>query len=218
MANALSERGYGMNWLDNLFMGFHTHLATGIGAAIGAFLMYISAQTVKYIRGQKKMNSVEHQIARALKIQELLATSRVKWGADRVYVFQFSNGTYYANKVSQLNMTCTHQSVGPGVATIGDQKTEYLVSQYPEMFADFVTHKCVFKNIEEVDYPTMRSILEAQGVRTFLATSFSCPHNDRKIEGFVGIDYMHREKDGVPEGVCSELSGFAERIGQELRS
>lgn len=215
---AIVHKGVVMDFMDKLVTGIGNHLSTGIGTVIGAFIMYAAAQTVKFIRSYKRRNTVEYQIKRALKVHELLTEARLTWNADRVYVFQFSNGTYYSNNVSQLNMTCTHQSVAPGVAPVAAIKTEYVVTQYPEMFSDFINHNCVFKDIDEIEYPTMRAILQSQGVKTFLATSFSCPTNPAKIEGFIGIDYMHRGKDTVPEEVCRELNGFAERIGAELRS
>jgi len=195
-----------------------TNLSTALGAIIGAFLLYVLTQAGKFTRRYMKRNTIEHQLDTALHIQELLTEARLKWGAARVYVFQFSNGTYYANQVSQLNMTCTHQSVAPGVSTIGESKKEYLVSQYPEMFSDLLNQNCIFKDIDEIDYPTMKAVLMSQGVKTFLATSFSCPSKPTKIEGFVGIDYMTTSKAEVGPEVCNELSGFTERIGEELRS
>jgi hypothetical protein len=214
----LTHAGGKMEILSKFFEGAHAHIASATGAIVGAYVLWVISQTTKFIRSYRRRNTVAYQINKALKIQDLLSHARGEWHADRVYVFQFSNGTYYANNTSQLNMTCTHQSVGAGVAPVVPEKTEYLVTQYPELFTDLMHKKCWQKNTRDVELPPMKAVLEGRGVQSFLMHAFYCEKNPTKIEGFVGVEYMHIAAEDVAEHVCPDLQNFAVRVGEELRS
>lgn len=218
----------GESLLDTVINGAYKYVGEGAGAVLGGAAIYLFASSTLWLRRFKKSHSLTYQLAKAKAIQELLVEVRLRYDADRAYVFQFSNGKTYANDVSQYVMTCTHESVKAGVMQIGSSSNGMLVSQYPELFHNLLLKGCAAINTHSLADPNLQSILSKNGVKHMVTVAFTS-RNGKRLEGFIGLDWNTKDQGLCPcalndsEDCCrcedaSELGGFAERIGFELRN
>lgn len=200
--------------LDKFSIGFWDSLLWGAGAAAGTFVIVASNRMIKWLRAFRKKNTVPYQIEKAVKVQELLVSLRLKLESARTYIVQISNGSYYANTISILNMTCTHQSLHEGVAPVSMYKEGTLLTQAPALTSTLLREGCWNGTVQDLQDPYIHIAMVNQGVTYMIAAPFM----DSKggMEGFVVADYMGE----VPEveEACKTVREYAKRIGFELRS
>jgi len=182
------------------------YMIQGAGVALGVMVLTLFYKASKWIKRSLKKNTMATQMICALRVQDYLTELRVLGDAERAYVFQFSNGTYYLNKMSQYQMTCTHQSVKAGIAPVMVRKQEMLVSHTPQFLKALVTG-CVCLQVKDMTDVYLKTALLRQGVDLMIA----CPMMDTKgnLEGFVGMDFMEdtgNPKIGLSQDALSEVT------------
>jgi len=184
-------------------------LGTAIAVA-GALLRY-----AQKLRKEKRLNSVGHQVGTTVEVSKLLVELRLNTSSARAYVAQLSNGVYYANKVSQLKLTCTHSSVRDGIADVVLNDST-LVSKLPNFFELLVSEGCFCLTYEDVEDIALLHLFEMQGVYMMVVAPFYGTRND--VQGFVGIDYLiDPTGDLDKEARCDIIKKYADRIGYTLK-
>ena len=132
------------------------------------------------------------EVRKSTEIIETLAALRAKMGADRASVFLFHNGNYYMNGDSILKMSCTHQSVAPGISNECHKVTEMLVSSIPEAVEFLVTYDKTKPKMHIIDASKMvtslyKSLLDNQGVQVEIALPI---HNQGQVIGIASLHFL----------------------------
>jgi len=202
---------------------FWNEFVIAVSSFIAAAIIQISIKVSKRIRRWLKYNALPEQISTALNVNTLLTEAKLATGADRAYVYQFSNGTYYSNDVSQLNMTCTHEVVREGVTTIGPQKAEILVTQLPHLFHKLVQGDSMVMRTDDLHDYHWKQMLKDRGTVIFRAIPIL--NSRSQLEGWMGLDFLaphddlfaHIDENGEVDNSQTDLVKIAQRIGHTLR-
>lgn len=151
-------------------------------------------------------------------ILDVLVELRVRVDADRAYVYQFHNGSYFTTKNPVWKMSCTHEVCRAGIAYVAREMQALPVSIMMEYLAglwgdaDTLPHgvenvMCQCANekqtvlwyaIDEIPESMGKSLLRAHGVCCMLLAPLRDGEN---IVGLVGVDYCD-----VTTGEASEFA------------
>lgn len=202
---------------------FWQETVAAIASIAAAVLIQVTIKVSKKMRRWVKYNSLPHQIDTALEVNGLLTEAKVLTGADRVYVYQFSNGKYYTNDVSQLNMTCTHEVVREGVTTLGPSKQEILVTQLPHLFFTLVKGDATLMSTDDLKDYHWKQMMRDRGTATFRAIPI-LDHKGR-LDGWMGLDFLEAHEEvlaqisahGEIDNSQTTLCVLAQRVGHALR-
>lgn len=152
-------------------------------------------------------------------ITNLLDRAALKIHADRVYVFEFHNGSLSMGGLPFLKMTNTYEALAPG-AKSELHKREGMPFQLFHTFVDAIYAEdwlCLDVDDREKKYqPLVYSILEERNVKI----TIRCKITDlqRRVIGYLGIDYCNgtevtREK---AESYVGEMLSIATELGALL--
>jgi hypothetical protein len=73
----------------------------------------------------------------------------VQTKADRAFVVQFHNGTYYINKANQMKMSCTHEIVKEGISREQENLQDVILSRTPIVAIDLLSKPYVRVSIQK---------------------------------------------------------------------
>jgi len=134
--------------------------------------------------------TITRTVGNITQVVERLAELRSALGADRACVFQFHNGDYFINGSPILRMSCTHESVAPGVAGIKVHSRDIMVNHVVESL----------EFLQEFDRTSLPSVLDitglpecfyksavlSQGVETVVQYPL---YKEEHVVGLVGVSF-----------------------------
>lgn len=207
-----------------------------VASLFGGVLLYFYKRIKKIvfmlITGFKSRfnKTIPAMIQRDMEIYNQLFDIKAKTEADRVFIFQFHNGSYYTNSASQMKMSCTHEVVSEGISRESRNMQDLILSQFAAFTGELINESFVVLNRDNIDKYSFGMLLRSQGAKT---AAFSLFTYDGIVEGFLGIVYlddvpMDRRKTDIPvqnnrrkdhsEGcIASIAESYASRIGFLLR-
>lgn len=156
---------------------------------LGIF-MFLAWKVRSWIVNVNWKCSVKTTLGCITQVVERLAEVRAKLDADRAYVFQFHNGNYFVNGSPILRMSCTHESVAPGVATIREHSQDIMINHVLEAvsFLSDYERGALPKILKTADLPECfyKTALASQGV----GVSIHMPlYKDDRIVGMLGVSF-----------------------------
>lgn len=173
---------------------FSSELAAAAGgAAAGIFLYGIRLVwgRIKKYREEMAKKRREEEIPKLVKkdvgVYRDLTELLVKTKADRAYVLQFHNGSYYVNQSSQMKLSCTHEIVRSGVSREQDSMQEVLVSKLAGKLDILSKENSAVFVIDETDQSYYGQMKKSQGVAVSIAAFM---RDGNLIEGIVAINYL----------------------------
>ena len=175
-----------MEWFTAFLMG-----VTAIISALGT-LVVTAYKTKKQIdetipRKVKKQSGIDMEIVDKMEdLKELL-------GADRVQIYDFSNGGHWANGRSALKTSCTYEVVRAGVYGCQGKLQMVPISCIPRFIHTLLDKGTLeVTNLEDIrePMPSTYNIKHSQGVKSF----YDIVLNNKEGEpiGFLGIQYVHK--------------------------
>lgn len=172
-------------------MGFV--IAGLVGGGLLFFLKKIKKIIMMFVDTYKSRfrNRIPEMVDRDMEIYTQLFEIKAKTSADRVFLFQLHNGTYYINSTSQMKMSCTHEIVGEGIARESRSMQDLIVSQHTPFIRDLLQNPCICLDRNTIRDSCLGLMLSSQGVKTAVISLFK---HENIIEGFLGIVYL----DDVP--------------------
>lgn len=210
--------------LEHVIDKFSGEIAAAIGGAVAGFVIY----SIRYLWKRWKAHKAKLQreaassmipnlIKRDIGVYRDLTELMVETKADRAFVIQFHNGTYYVNKANQMKMSCTHEIVKDGISREQDNMQDLLISRFPVMINDLLNAEFItICTKDKHDY--FSQMLVNQGVGKCI---LAIVKDENILEGFVGISYI--EGDDLCSTIDAEKIGevvvnYAARVGYMLRS
>ena len=132
--------------------------------------------------------------------------------ADRAYIFQFHNGSYYISGRSQQKFSCTHETVAKGISRESEFSQNYIISNYHTYIDDLVNGgEFCFTNPDDVDDHAFATLMRSKGIKSIYNIPIKTLNG--QIIGILGVDYV---KDCVKDntiGFCDKDQ--AEAFGEE---
>lgn len=187
-----------------------------LGAGLAGFVGYYVNKSIGSIKAHFKKKaeraSVPELVKKDIGVYRDLTELLVQTEADRTFVIQFHNGTYYMNKAGQMKMSCTHEIVKDGVSREQDKMQDLLLSKYSSMVNSVIGSPYVEVCVKKDNY-YFAQLLRSQGVETCLLCVIK---DDDIIEGLIGANYL--EGHDKPKGAEEAIMTFTKKIGFLLRS
>lgn len=138
-------------------------------------------------------------------IQDRISDLRHEFSADRSYVFQFHNGSYFNTRQPIWKVSCTNESCAQGVdyeaMKLVDYPCNFIIdSLYPffggsvkgasRLDGDGDPAKGVYYfDIDQMKDGMTKCLFENQGKKTVILSPLISPM-DSRIVGFVGLDFL----------------------------
>lgn len=161
----------------------------------------------------KKKRTIKDSIEIGNKVDKILDALLEDTGADRAYVFQFHNGSYFYTGNSIDKMTNTHEKVVTGVSHEQLKYRDVITAPF-RYFVENILKNKVYScdDPDEIPHYNTRLMIVDRGVKSFKIVKMADSLN--RLVGFVGIDYV-KEEDASPS-VNSHLLNAANSIYEVL--
>lgn len=158
----------------------------------------------------RRRKTIKDSIEIGNKIDQILDNLMEETGADRAYVFQFHNGSYFYTGNSIDKMTNTHEKVGKGVSheqlkyrDVGTAPFRFLVEQIIKARI----YTC--NDTSDINHYNTKLMMLDRGSKAF---SIKVMFDSRKRPvGFIGIDFV-KSKEIITKVVENKVDSASESI------
>ena len=137
--------------------------------------------------------------------------------ADRVQVYEFHNGTHYANGRSALKTTCTYETCRYGVSSCLNILSGIPLSIIPNFIKTLLDRgELLVKDLEDIK-PTMPStyaLKSTMGIKSFYDVVI---HNEAgEPVGFVAVQFCNSDSHFVNKDAVKKFAWFVENKLSEM--
>jgi len=146
-----------------------------------------------HLGNDRFFKDVPKAINRDVIVHNLLEDLMYRSDADRAYIFRFHNGQNYFDGSHKLRMSCEYEVVSMGIEPQARKLKDIPTSLYPKFISDVIDGNMYYNDIEDIDDPTTRVTLKAQGIKSIAVAPFF--DNNGNLIAMIGVDYVGREAD-----------------------
>lgn len=183
-----------------------------VSAIIGASATIASVLLSQRIKKKKTKDPIIDEHKNSENIYTALNFVMEEMNADRAYIFQFHNGSYYISGRSQQKFSCTHETVTKGISRESEFSQNYIISNYHTYIDDLVNEgEFCFTNPDDVDDHAFATLMRSKGIKSIYNIPIKTLNG--QIIGILGVDYV---KDCVKDdtiGFCNDAQ--AKAFGEE---
>ena len=140
----------------------------------------------------KKPDEVKKDINGNVLIQQMLNDLLIKYKADRVYIFQFSNNVIYYDGSHRNHTSMSFEVCANGVSYESINLQKLPVSLYPIFLQEVMLDKCIYKNINCMQETSTRLSLTKQGIKSMVVAPY---FKDGYFVAYIGLDYVKEYND-----------------------
>lgn len=140
----------------------------------------------------KKPDEVKKDINGNVLIQQMLNELMLKYKADRVYIFQFSNNVYYYDGSHRNHTSMSFEVCASGVSYESINLQKLPVSLYPIFLQEVMLDKCIYKDINCMQETSTRLSLTKQGIKSMVVAPY---FKDGYFVAYIGLDYVKEYND-----------------------
>ena len=211
-----------MNWGEIFSIENLERIATICGTVL--FTVYMSFRTFK-IKLDKVMDEKKSDIPKKIGKQSEMDCLIMKeaeklkefLNADRVQVYEFHNGTHYANGRSALKTTCTYETCRYGISSCLNILSGIPLSIIPNFIKTLLDRgELLVKDLEDIK-PTMPStyaLKNTMGIKSFYDVVI---RNDvGEPVGFVAVQFCSSDSHFVNKDAVKKFAWFVENKLSEM--
>lgn len=211
-----------MNWSEIFSIENLERIATICGTVL--FTVYMSFRTFKTkldkVMDEKK-SDVPKKIGKQSEIDCLIMKEaenlKELLNADRVQVYEFHNGTHYANGRSALKTTCTYETCRYGISSCLNILSGIPLSIIPNFIKTLLDRgELLVKDLEDIK-PTMPStyaLKNTMGIKSFYDVVI---RNDvGEPVGFVAVQFCGSDSHFVNKDAVKKFAWFVENKLSEM--
>ena len=140
----------------------------------------------------KKPDEVKKDINGNVLIQQMLNDLLIKYKADRVYIFQFSNNVYYYDGSHRNHTSMSFEVCSNGVSYESINLQKLPVSLYPIFLQEVMLDKCIYKDINCMQETSTRLSLTKQGIKSMIVAPY---FKDGYFVAYIGLDFVKDYND-----------------------
>ena len=132
-------------------------------------------------------------------------------GADRVQVYEFHNGTHYANGRSALKTTCTYEACRYGVSSCLNMLSGIPLSVIPNFIKILLDKgELLVGDLEniKVDMPTTYVLKQGMGIKSFYDVIIY--NKSGEPVGFVAVQFCNNVKKNINKDAVKKFAWFVE--------
>ena len=211
-----------MNWSEIFSIENLERIATICGTVL--FTVYMSFRTFKTkldkVMDEKK-SDVPKKIGKQSEIDCLIMKEAEKLkellNADRVQVYEFHNGTHYANGRSALKTTCTYETCRYGISSCLNILSGIPLSIIPNFIKTLLDKgELLVKDLEDIK-PTMPStyaLKNTMGIKSFYDVVIR--NEVGEPVGFVAVQFCSSDSHFVNKDAVKKFAWFVENKLSEM--
>ena len=188
-----------------------TNLAIICAALVAMFKAFMKKWDELFPDGTGALRgSLKDQAELDAKIIKKLEEAKEIMNADRVQIYDFHNGTHYANGRSAVRISCTYESIRYGTKAFQNTLNGVPISCLPKFITTLLNEeKFVCTDIETIKEtcPATYEFKKNMGITAFHDVVFK--NEDGEIIGFIAIQYCEN-KFNTNEDTVSKLVGYIE--------
>ena len=140
----------------------------------------------------KKPDEVKKDINGNVLIQQMLNDLLIKYKADRVYIFQFSNNVIYYDGSHRNHTSMSFEVCSSGVSYESINLQKLPVSLYPIFLQEVMLDKCIYKDVNCMQETSTRLSLTKQGIKSMIVAPY---FKDGYFVAYIGLDYVKEYND-----------------------
>jgi hypothetical protein len=140
----------------------------------------------------KKPDEVKKDINGNVLIQQMLNELMLKYKADRVYIFQFSNNVIYYDGSHRNHTSMSFEVCANGVSYESINLQKLPVSLYPIFLQEVMLDKCIYKDVNCMQETSTRISLTKQGIKSLIVAPY---FKDGYFVAYIGLDYVKEYND-----------------------
>ena len=140
----------------------------------------------------KKPDEVKKDINGNVLIQQMLNELMLKYKADRVYIFQFSNNVIYYDGSHRNHTSMSFEVCANGVSYESINLQKLPVSLFPIFLQEVMLDKCIYKDINCMQETSTRIALKKQGIKSMIVAPY---FKDGYFVAYIGLDYVKEYND-----------------------
>lgn len=184
--------------------GIYIIISAIIGASATIASVLISRKRAKNIA--RKADPILSETQNNENIYTALDYLMGQMGADRAYIMQFHNGSYYVSGRSQQKFSCTHEIVLPGISREYEFSKNHIVSNFHDYINKLINEgSFAYSDIESAPDHAFVMMAQDKGVRSIYNVPIKTL-NDTVI-GILGVDYVKGNVDQCTMDSCASSAG-----------
>ena len=154
---------------------------------VGLVLFYYKSLITKVVEKKIDSDPVKEDINNNVLIQQMLNNLMLKYGADRSYIFQFSNSIMYYDNTHRNHTNMSFEVCADGISYEGPNLQNLPVSLFPNFLQLVMLDRMTYSDINEIKEEATKLTLKKQGIKSvYIAPYFK----EGKFVAYVGLDYV----------------------------
>lgn len=154
---------------------------------VGLLLFYYKSLITKVVEKKIDSDPVKEDINNNVLIQQMLNNLMLKYGADRSYIFQFSNSIMYYDNTHRNHTNMSFEVCADGISYEGPNLQNLPVSLFPNFLQLVMLDRMTYSDINEIKEEATKLTLKKQGIKSvYIAPYFK----EGKFVAYVGLDYV----------------------------
>ena len=211
-----------MNWSEIFSIENLERIATICGTVL--FTVYMSFRTFKTkldkVMDEKK-SDVPKKIGKQSEIDCLIMKEaenlKELLNADRVQVYEFHNGTHYANGRSALKTTCTYETCRYGISSCLNILSGIPLSIIPNFLKALLDKgELLVKDLEDLKetMPSTYNLKHTMGIKGFYDVVIYNANNEPV--GFVAVQFCNDKISSLNKDAVKKFAWFVENKLSEM--
>ena len=154
---------------------------------VGLVLYSYQPLITKVVEKKIDKDPVKEDINNNIIIQQMLNDLMLKYGADRSYIFQFSNNVMYYDGTHRNHTSMSFEVCANGVSYESQNLQKLPVSLFPVFLQEIMLDKCRYTDIDNLQETSTRISLKKQGIKSLVIAPY---FKDGNFVAYVGLDYV----------------------------
>lgn len=155
---------------------------------LGLILFYYKSLVTKVVITKiDKVDEVKKDINNNVLIQQMLNELMFQYGADRAYVFQFSNNVMYYDGTHRNHTSMSFEVCANGVSYESRNLQKLPVSLFPLFLQEVMLDKMKYTDIDKLQETSTRLALKKQGIKSLCVAPY---FKDGYFVAYIGIDFV----------------------------
>jgi len=154
---------------------------------VGLVLYSYQPLITKVVEKKIENDPIKEDVTNNVLIQQMLNNLMLKYGADRAYIFRFSNSIMYYDGKHKNHQSLTNEVCNRGISFENSNLQNLPTSLFPTFLQEVMLCRMVYSNIEEIKEEATKISLKNQGIKSLMIAPI---FTDNKFVGYIGVDYV----------------------------
>ena len=160
---------------------------------VGLVLFYYKPLISEVVEGKIKTHDpIKEDVENNVLIQQMLNNLMVKYGADRAYIFQFSNSIMYYDNTHRNHQNMSFEVCANGISAEAQNLQNLPVSLFPTFLQQVMLDRMIYSDIKDIKETSTYIALNRQGIKSvYIAPYFK----DGKFVAYIGLDFVRNNNN-----------------------